>query len=103
MHPRKTPKPEALLRAAVVLALLPSGNLLGAALGIEAYQIDQWMSYEVKGVRIRPQLDINMMYNNNIFSASDAGVLEYVDPRTPTYNVFDVNGGYVYRPAFGQL
>ena len=44
MHPRKTPKPEALLRAAVVLALLPSGNLLGAALGIEAYQIDQWMS-----------------------------------------------------------
>ena len=44
-----------MLRAAVVLALLPSGNLLGAALGIEAYQIDQWMSYEVKGVRVRPQ------------------------------------------------
>lgn len=103
MHPRKTSKPEAAFRAAVALALLPSGSLLGAASGFEAYQIDQWMSYEVKGVRIRPQLDINMMYNNNVFSASDVGAIEYVDPRTPTYNVFDVNGGYVYRPAFGQI
>ena len=49
------------MRAAVVLALLSSRDLWAAESGIEAYQIDQWMSYEVKGVRIRPQLDINMM------------------------------------------
>jgi hypothetical protein len=103
MFLRKIPEPRAALRAAVVLALLSSRDLWAAESGIEAYQIDQWMSYEVKGVRIRPQLDINMMYNNNIFSASDVGTVEYVDPRTPTYNVFDVNGGYVYRPSFGQL
>ena len=103
MFLRKIPEPKAVLRTAVVLALLSSRDLWAAASGIEAYQIDQWMSYEVKGVRIRPQLDINMMYNNNIFSASDVGTVEYVDPRTPTYNVFDVNGGYVYRPSFGQL
>ena len=103
MFLRKIPEPRAALRAAVVLALLSSRDLWAAESGVEAYQIDQWMSYEVKGVRIRPQLDINMMYNNNIFSASDVGTVEYVDPRTPTYNVFDVNGGYVYRPSFGQL
>jgi hypothetical protein len=103
MHSRKIPEPETALRFAVVLALLPSSGMCGDASGVEAYQVDRWMSYEVKGVRIRPQLDINMMYNNNIFSASDVGTVEYVDSRTPTYNVFDVNGGYVYRPSFGQL
>jgi hypothetical protein len=103
MHSPKIPEPETAFRVAVVLALLPASGMCADASGIEAYQVDRWMSYEVQGVRIRPQLDINMMYNNNIFSASDVGTIEYVDPRTPTYNVFDVNGGYVYRPSFGQL
>jgi hypothetical protein len=116
-------QPASLLRTAVLLALLPSvspvgllptGVMLAASgatseaetsgeSGFEAYQIDRWMSYEVGGVRIRPQLDISMMYNNNVFSASDVGTIEYVDTRNPAYNVVDVNGGYVYRPAFGQI
>lgn len=90
------------MRATALASLLPLGGLCADGGGIEAYQIDRWMSYEVGGVRIRPQLDINLMYNNNVFSASDIGAIEYIDPRTPTYNVFDVNGGYVFRPGFSQ-
>ena len=106
MQRRRIPEPAPVLRAAALMALLPSGVFgadVSAGEGVEAYQIDRWMSYEVKGVRIRPQLDLSLMYNNNVFSASDVGAIEYVDTRTPSYNVFDVNGGYVYRPAFGQL
>jgi hypothetical protein len=96
------PEPASALRSAVLLALMPAGCLLADASAVEAYQMDRWMSYEVKGVRIRPQLDINMMYNNNVFSASDVGNIEYVDLRTPTYKVVDLNGGYAYQPSFGQ-
>jgi hypothetical protein len=106
MQRRRIPEPAPVLRAAALMALLPSGVFgaeVSAGEGVEAYQIDRWMSYEVKGVRIRPQLDLSLMYNNNVFSASDVGAIEYVDTRTPSYNVFDVNGGYVYRPAFGQV
>lgn len=96
------PEPASALRSAVLLALMPAGCLLADASAVEAYQMDRWMSYEVKGVRIRPQLDINMMYNNNVFSASDVGNIEYVDLRAPKYNVVDLNGGYAFQPSFGR-
>ena len=96
------PEPALALRSAVLLALMPAGCLLADASAVEAYQMDRWMSYEVKGVRIRPQLDINMMYNNNVFSASDVGNIEYVDLRAPKYNVVDLNGGYAFQPSFGR-
>ena len=69
--------------------------------GIEAYQIDRWMSYEVRGVRVQPQLDINLMYNNNVFSAGNAGSVEFIEPGNPVYTINEVNGGYQYRPGFG--
>ncbi|MEY4692680.1 MAG: putative beta-barrel porin 2 [Verrucomicrobiota bacterium] len=90
------------LGVAVLASLMPLGGSGADASGPEAYQIDRWMSHEVGGVRIRPQLDINMMYNNNVFSASDLGAIEYVDPRNPTYRVSDSGGGYVFRPAANQ-
>ncbi len=96
------PEPASALRSAVLLALMPAGCLLADVSAVEAYQMDRWMSYEVKGVRIRPQLDINMMYNNNVFSASDVGNIEYVDLRAPKYNVVDLNGGYAFQPSFGR-
>jgi len=68
--------------------------------GVEAYQLDRWMSYEVGGVRIQPQLDIQMMYNNNVFSASDVGAVQYIQPSNPAYTITDINGGYQYRPGF---
>jgi len=70
--------------------------------GIEAYQIDRWLSYEIGELRIHPQLDIGMMYNNNVFSASRVGSFDFIDTSTPSYEVLDISRGYGFRQAPGQ-
>lgn len=100
MHPRTLPN-RALPLGAAALASLVALPGSGAEGGFEAYQLDQWMSYEVGGLQIQPQLDINLLYNNNVFSASDAGSVEYVNTGNPTYTITDANGGYQFRPALG--
>ena len=102
MHPQSIPLRALPLGAAAWASLMPIVGIGAEASGFEAYQIDRWMSYDVGGVRIRPQLDINMMYNNNVFSASNLGAIEYVDPRFPTYRVTDAGGAYAFKPSSGQ-
>lgn len=48
MHLRKIPEPETAFRVAVVMALLPASGMCADASGVEAYQVDRWMSYEVQ-------------------------------------------------------
>lgn len=102
MHRQSIPLRALPLGAAAWASLMPIVGIGAEASGFEAYQIDRWMSYEVGGVRIRPQLDINMMYNDNVFSASNLGAIEYVDPRFPTYRVTDAGGAYAFKPSSSQ-
>ena len=102
MHPQSNPLRALPLGAAAWASLMPLGGIGAEAPGFEAYQIDRWMSYEVGGVRIRPQLDISMMYNNNLFSASDLGSIDYIDPRIAAYRVSDTGSGYTFRPSANQ-
>jgi hypothetical protein len=97
---RKTPL---LAGAATTLACI---RALAADSALEAYEIDQWFSYNFHGLRIRPQLDTSATFSDNVFSAPDKP-LEYVDPRFASFALTpaDVNnppgGGYTFDPGNG--
>ncbi len=91
---RKTPL---LAGAATTLACI---RALAADSKLEAYEIDQWFSYNFHGLRIRPQLDTSATFSDNVFYAPDKP-LEYIVQTNPRYGVTQTPTGYVFAPVGG--
>jgi hypothetical protein len=84
-----------------LMAGVAASGLAASVQAMEGYEIDRLFSYSVGELRIRPQLDVSFLFNDNVFFAPEESEIYYVDPRQPAFAVSENNGQYIYNPGGG--